>query len=137
MKKFAGQSIIDKLSERFEASRPQLTSNTAIAEIREKALNHLVQNGLPHAKAEEYKFTNLTKALEKHINFSMEEESTEVNQGDVEKYRIEGLEAYYITFINGKFSEQFSDTIEENSISFSTLSNAIASRIHPSSSIDF
>jgi Fe-S cluster assembly protein SufD len=127
MKKFAGQSIIDKLSERFEASRPQLTSNTAIAEIREKALNHLVQNGLPHAKAEEYKFTNLTKALEKYINFSMEEESTEVNQGDVEKYRIEGLEAYYITFINGKFSEQFSDTIEENSISFSTLSNAIAS----------
>lgn len=125
MKKFAGQSIIDKLSERFEASKTQLTSNTAIAEVRQKALNHLVENGLPHAKAEEYKFTNLTKALEKNINFEMETETVSVSKEDVQKLRIEGLEAYYITFINGEFSTEFSDEVNEEGISFTTLSTAI------------
>ena len=107
MKKFAGQSIIDKLSERFEASKQELTSNSTIADVRQKALNHLVENGLPHAKAEEYKFTNLTKALEKNISFEMNTERVSVSKEDVEKLRIEGLDAYYLTFINGEFNSEF------------------------------
>ena len=125
MKKFAGQSIIDKLSERFEASKQELTSNSTIADVRKKALNHLVENGLPHAKAEEYKFTNLTKALEKNISFEMNTERVSVSKEDVEKLRIEGLDAYYLTFINGEFNSEFSDEVTESGISFSPLSAAI------------
>ncbi|WP_420385924.1 Fe-S cluster assembly protein SufD [Roseivirga sp.] len=125
MKKFAGQSIIDQLSERFEASKQQLTSNAAIADVRQKALNHLRENGLPHPKAEEYKFTNLTKALEKHINFALEAEGNMPTQEQVAQLRISGLDAYFLTFINGKFVAEFSDEIKEDGVSFSTLSEAI------------
>lgn len=125
MKKFAGQSIIDKLSERFEASKTELTSNAAIAEVRQKALNHLLENGLPHAKAEEYKFTNLTRALEKNINFEMETESVSVSQKDVQDLRIQELDAYYLTFINGEFAAEYSDEVSAKGVKFSTLSSAI------------
>lgn len=126
MKKFAGQSIIDKLSERFEASKPQLTSNAAIAEVRQKALTHLVENGLPHPKAEEYKFTNLTRALEKNINFEMDAASVSVSKEDIQKLRIQNLDAYYLTYINGEFSTEFSDEVTAEGITFITLSSAIA-----------
>ncbi len=123
MKKIAGQSIIDKISERFEADQK---SSSAIQPFRVKALDHLKNVGLPHAKHEEYKFTNLTKALEKHINFELNTEVTQVSQADVDGLKIKDLDAFQLTFINGEFSKEFSEDIDIEGMSVSTFANPSA-----------
>ncbi len=123
MNKLAGKSIIDQLSERFEASQ---TANASLASLKEKASNHLKEFGLPHAKHEEYKFTNLTKALEKNINFELNTEASSVRKEDAESLRIKGLDAYYLTFVNGDLDKSLSDTIEAQGVTFNTLEEAVA-----------
>ncbi|HEY9116319.1 MAG TPA: Fe-S cluster assembly protein SufD [Roseivirga sp.] len=126
MNKLAGKSIIDQLSERFEASQSNISMNAPLAELKSKALSHLKENGLPHAKHEEYKFTNLTKALEKHINFELSTAKASIDSRKVKGLRIEGLDAYYLTFVNGVFDASLSDSLEVKGVSFKSLEQAIA-----------
>ena len=125
MNKLAGKSIIDQLSERFEASQTHNSILAPLAELKSKALKHLVENGLPHAKHEEYKFTNLTKALEKHINFELSTAIASVDEHSVKSLRIEGLDAYYLTFVNGNLDASLSDVIDLKGVTFKSLEQAI------------
>lgn len=126
MNKLAGKSIIDQLSERYEASQSNFSMNAPLAELKTKALAHLKENGLPHAKHEEYKFTNLTKALEKNINFELSTATASIDTNKVKSLRIEGLDAYYLTFVNGILDTSLSDDLEVKGISFKTLEQAIS-----------
>lgn len=121
MKNLAGKSIIDKISERFKAD--EASGATHLKPLREKALDQLQSMGLPHPKHEEYKFTNLTKALEKHINFELNTVAKEVSKADVESLRIKDLDAHYLVFINGEFNSEFSDQFNTEGLNISTLAN--------------
>ena len=125
MEKLAGQKILEALETRFQAFEASLNGHAKsdAHAIRKSAFDHLMQKGLPHAKHEEYKFTNLTKALEKNIEFGSA--STTVTNVDASTFTIEGLDAYQLVFVNGVLNEELSDNISFEGLTIKSLSDDI------------
>lgn len=78
-----------------------------LSEIRSSALSALQELGLPGNKHEEYKHTQITRALEKNFDFSANN-STQVNISSVDSFIIPGLDAYAVVFVNGMFNQKLS-----------------------------
>ncbi|MCO6358458.1 Fe-S cluster assembly protein SufD [Roseivirga pacifica] len=126
MEKLAGQKVLESLKERFQAFETSLNgqSNSAAHQVRKAAFENLQTKGLPHAKHEEYKFFNLTKALEKNFNFSQSSSPATVNADTVQQFGIEGLEAHKLVLINGVLSAELSDNIAIEGVSIEALQDA-------------
>lgn len=126
MSKLAGQSILDSLAERFEVFEKSLNgqSKTAIHQVRKNAFLSLTEKGFPVAKDEEYKFTNLTKALEKNIDFGSTAASGTLSAEKIESVKIKDLDAINLVFINGEFSSEFSDDMSLTGITLNTFDEA-------------
>lgn len=127
MDKLSGQSILDSLTGQFEVFEKGLNgqSKSAIHQVRKDAFNLLKNSGFPAPKNEEYKFTNLTKALEKNIDFNTSSPESVLSRDQIENVKINNLDAYTLVFVNGEYAEQYSDKIEENGLQVSTLDHAI------------
>jgi Fe-S cluster assembly protein SufD len=79
----------------------------AYYELRAKARDTFSRLGLPHSKTEEYKYTPLTRQLEKV--FESIKPSAKSSITSIEKFRIPNLEAHELVFIDGVFSESLSN----------------------------
>jgi Fe-S cluster assembly protein SufD len=77
--------------------------------LRKEAFEAFSATGLPTTKHEEYKYTPLTRELEK--NFSLKPLTGEKTQTSIESFLIPGLEANVLVFINGIFSPEHSKTL--------------------------
>ncbi|MCI0751826.1 MAG: Fe-S cluster assembly protein SufD [Flammeovirgaceae bacterium] len=81
-------------------------SQDALYKLRLEAKEAFGKQGLPHSKTEEYKFTPLTRYLEKSFeSFSSDSKNTLTS---IDPYRIKGLDAYELVFVNGEFIESLS-----------------------------
>jgi Fe-S cluster assembly protein SufD len=89
----------------INAIRPKLKSDA----LRTQALEIFETLGLPGTKHEEFKYTPITRELEKHFNF-VDSKSTSSNT-DISSFLIPGIEANVLVFINGVFSEEKSKII--------------------------
>jgi Fe-S cluster assembly protein SufD len=76
---------------------------------RTNAFNEFQKLGLPSNKSEEYRFTPITRSLEKNFNFDLENAVSSLSA--IDQFLIPGLEANLIVFINGKYSSAFSKFI--------------------------
>lgn len=75
--------------------------------LRNKAKAVLDQIGLPGSKNEEYKFTPISKALEKNFSFgTLNPEST---ISAIDQFLIPNVDGHTLVFVNGIFSEKLSD----------------------------
>jgi Fe-S cluster assembly protein SufD len=74
--------------------------------IRKGALEVFQQLGLPANKHEEYKYTPITRELEK--NFTFQQLAVEPLLDDVKEYFIPEVDANIIVFINGIYSSRHS-----------------------------
>lgn len=126
MDKISGQSILDALTGKFEAFEKSLNgqSKSAIHQVRKDAFKALKENGFPAPKDEEYKFTNLTKALEKNIDFESTTPAPSVTSEQIELVKIPNLDAYNIVFINGEFSAENSDKFSIEGLDISSFEQA-------------
>jgi Fe-S cluster assembly protein SufD len=77
---------------------------------RQKAMELLLQKGLPTAKSEEYRFTPVVRTLE--TNFKAAQASAPALSGDLQL--IPGLEANLIVFLNGQYDAAYSRIIDNN-----------------------
>lgn len=68
----------------------------ALAALRDETLRHLQETGFPGPKHEEYRYTPLTRALEK-LSLDDQADSTAV---DLDTYTIPGLDATVVAFVN-------------------------------------
>jgi len=92
---------------------------------RVEALLHFQKLGLPGNKTEEYRFTPITKALEKNFNFELTN-PIEFKIKSIDQFLILNLEANIIVFINGIYSSEHSKIISlENEIRISDLRKAV------------
>ncbi|NJN43134.1 MAG: Fe-S cluster assembly protein SufD [Flammeovirgaceae bacterium] len=92
------ESIIDQFgADHFKSAQ----------QLRASALNELKKSGLPHAKHEEYKFTHLTKVLEKDFN-AKHFNTSETNTGKFDLHLLPELEADHIVLVNGHFKKELS-----------------------------
>lgn len=80
-------------------------------DIRKKAISAFETLGIPKAKDEEYKYTNLGKALDKNFDFSAQPTVGNLDSDTIEKHLIPDLEANVLVFINGKYSLEDSKII--------------------------
>ncbi len=112
--------ILEGITKRFE----QLGNNPTFHTKREKAFNELCEKGLPTPKSEEYKFTNLTKILEKQFS-SFSKGAASINRSVVEKLKIEDLNVHKLVFVNGAFSPSLSDAESLNQVTITTTAEAI------------
>jgi Fe-S cluster assembly protein SufD len=76
------------------------------ASLQSDARNVLEQLGLPGNKSEEYKFTPITRSLEKNFNFATRNSVSELKS--IEPYAISEVDAHTIVFVNGVFAEGLS-----------------------------
>src|SRR4051812_34312697 len=85
-----------------------LSSSPALTDLRKSALAEFKVLGLPHQKSEEYKYTPVARTLEKNFNFSL---ANAVSKSASIPYKIEGIDANIIVFINGVFSKEHSSIV--------------------------
>jgi len=72
------------------------------ASLRTEALEAFKALGLPAARAEEYKFTPITRMLEKTFSFATDNAAAQ--PVDSSAYKISGLEADVLVFVNGVYN---------------------------------
>lgn len=97
-------------------------------ENRKKAIELLKVNGLPGSKQEEYRFTPITKSLEKKFIWKSKPVSASVKS--IDDFLIPALDAYVLVFINGSYSKELSTQEFPTGITVSTLNDPLKSN-HP------
>jgi Fe-S cluster assembly protein SufD len=93
------------------------------ASLRAEALESFKSLGLPVGKAEEYKFTPITRTLEKVFSFASDNAAAQAV--DPLSYKIDGLEADVLVFVNGVYSASASSV--NSKVTVLPLSEAIQS----------
>jgi Fe-S cluster assembly protein SufD len=104
------------------ASQIQLRLNNGLNDVRSEAFGVFQNLGLPANKSEEFKYTPITRELEK--NFSFSTNSSSANKTEISSFLIPGLEANIIVFINGVFSKEHSSIVSKELV-IQTLEEAI------------
>lgn len=98
------KGLLAQLTEAFDARA------TGAHPSRRKAMDILVEKGLPTTKSEEYRFTPVVRTLE--ANFNAVPVSTSTSSGIPQL--IPGLETNVLVFINGIYSSENSRIIDSN-----------------------
>lgn len=88
------------------------TAPKNFSEARALAKDSYFTQGIPAAKAEEYKFTNIGKKLEQNISSFTPALTFEVTSKMVKSSVFEGYKGDILVFANGKFLPELSSTIE-------------------------
>jgi Fe-S cluster assembly protein SufD len=90
--------------------------------LRLAALAQYEALGLPHPDLEDWKYTNFKglKTLDPSVPLPILDESTI----DINKYRIAGIDAIELVFVNGRFAGSLSRPFESEQLYISTLAKA-------------
>ena len=104
------QGMIGSISEQWELLKSKSNGAHDFSPRRKAAFEAFMQAGFPGAKSEAYKYTAITKALEKAFgsNLAIEQSATTTS---VENHIIKELDGNVIVFINGAFSEAHSHIV--------------------------
>lgn len=99
--------------------RNALKNENALYEVRKKSFQSFEKSGLPTVRNEEYKYTPISKVLEKNFNFNIVPAKTTLSRENIESVFIKGIESNILVFINGYFSKEYSKIIsKEDELTF-------------------
>ena len=103
---------MDTLTQKYQISQ-QLIDNfdegkDAFTSIRAKAFSKFQQLGLPSSKNEEYKYTPISKALNKHFDQELSVTDSNLTFEDIESILPKNTDVNLLCFINGQYSENHS-----------------------------
>lgn len=101
------------------------STEASIANLRTEGIESLKKLGLPANKAEEYKFTPITRFLEKNFNLAAANPTSSVSSAD--DFKIAELDATVIVFVNGVFVPGAS-SINSKEITVLTLRDALSQK---------
>jgi len=106
-------SLQDALISNFETFESKLNGQKKLPvhKIRQKAITSFREMGVPGARNEEYKYTNLGKALDKNFDFTNIGTEPSITNEHVDKHLIPELESNKLVFVNGEFSKELSSII--------------------------
>lgn len=93
------------------------------SQIRDSAKSILLEKGLPALKDEEYKFTSLTKKLEKYLSDFSKGKKLELTQEIVQSHLFEGFDGDLLVFNNGNFEKSLS-SINQSDLEVSLLTES-------------
>lgn len=106
-------NIEQEFTTNFKAFEESLNgaSSSAVHQVRKEAITSFQEQGVPTARNEEYKYTDLRKALQKNFSFKTTSHEGQINQETIKNCLIKGLDANILIFINGIFSSELSTII--------------------------
>jgi Fe-S cluster assembly protein SufD len=114
-------SIARDLTTEIIEAQPTFNVGT---ELRNEAWTQFKKLGLPGTKHEEYRFTPVTRHLEK--NFNLSKSNPDSNLSSVADYLIPDLDANVVVLVNGRFNTLLSKVVSlESEITITTLSEAL------------
>ncbi len=96
------------LNQRFEAS-------SSLRAIKEAGAENFKKLGLPSRKSEAYKYTPITKVIEKNFDLDIAESPSDLTKSDCEAKFYQDADANHLVFINGVFVEDYSKIISASS----------------------
>ncbi|MGD9329514.1 MAG: Fe-S cluster assembly protein SufD [Cyclobacteriaceae bacterium] len=99
-------NLIDTLAAKSAESGISLLSD--YPQIRDESLNALKERGLPGNKHEEYKYFNVSRKIQRDYNFPLPAREV-VESGWIRSKLVEDNAGIHIVFINGIYSEEFSN----------------------------
>ena len=99
-------NLIDTLAAKSNQSGLGLLKD--FPEIRKESLDALKESGLPGNKHEEYKYFNVSRKIKRDYNFLLTP-GLEIDNDWVRSKLVEDSEGIHIVFINGNYSEEFSN----------------------------
>ncbi len=103
----------DKILSSYVAFENGMNVNSAIHEIRSKALQSFETLGFPTKKLEAWKYTSLNSILKEDYSIFPKAKKT-VELADVKKYFIHDIDTYKVVFIDGKYSSFLSETTHDS-----------------------
>lgn len=116
----------------FKTFESELNGNAKghFHDIRKKAISSFENLGIPKVKNEEYKYTNLGKALKGSFDFGNPSVGGDLDEKAIAKHLIPNLDANILVFINGEYSEENSSIISpSDQIQIKTLKEAFEENI--------
>ncbi|MCZ6899105.1 MAG: Fe-S cluster assembly protein SufD [Bacteroidetes bacterium] len=117
----------ENLLESFRIFERQLNgqSTTSMHAVRRKAMEAFERMGLPHAKHEEYKYTQIGKLLEKEFILQPIHLNSNLDSVSIKPFLIEQLDANVLVFVNGEFNPALSSIISpDNEVSILEFTQA-------------
>jgi Fe-S cluster assembly protein SufD len=109
-------TILNVLEQQFTELEKQMNgaTNSEAHKIRKSAFNLFKEDGLPDKRDEEYRYTPISKQLDKHFeNFVG---NPDLNQITVNNKSLPDLDGNVIVFLNGTYSESLSKLTRESGV---------------------
>ncbi len=95
------------------------------SEQRLSALNLFKETGFPHSRQENWKYTD-TRPIAKGTFTNIRDQSVSIKSEDIDAVRFKDLDCHELVFINGVYSEEYSDISElADNIVIESLATAI------------
>lgn len=106
-------SIEQDFTTHFEALEARLNGSASLPvhKVRKEAIGAFREMGMPGPKNEEYKYTDLKKALQKNFDFKSASPEANISSETVKQCLLPNLEANILVFVNGEFSSELSTII--------------------------
>ncbi len=101
----------DRFISAFEVNQGQALNgtNASIAQQREDAIERFAQLGIPDSDLEAWKYTNISKIIDRPYTLPLAPESPSVDPSDVAPFLIDDLDAHRVVLVNGRVDESLSD----------------------------
>jgi Fe-S cluster assembly protein SufD len=101
----------DRFISAFEMNHGESLNGTtaAVSQRREEALERFSALGIPTHKQEAWKYTNISKVIDRPYRLQLAPEGVDVSAGDIAPFLIDGLDAHRLVLVNGRVSEALSD----------------------------
>ncbi|MEQ8473774.1 MAG: Fe-S cluster assembly protein SufD [Marinoscillum sp.] len=106
------ESIISRFNSWIDQHYP---SDSALKSLKKSAIDKFEELGLPSRKSEAYKYTPITKILEKNFDFQTSLSSPEWTKSECESNFYTETDANHLVFINGEFIEDYSKIVSASS----------------------
>ncbi|NVJ88453.1 MAG: Fe-S cluster assembly protein SufD [Flavobacteriaceae bacterium] len=107
------ETLKDKILSSYVAFENNMNINSAVHDIRSKALENFEKLGFPTKKLEAWKYTSLNSLLKNDYSL-FPDRGRSIELADVKKYFIHDIDTYKVVFIDGKYSSFLSETTHDN-----------------------
>ena len=101
----------DRFISAFEVNQGQALNgtNASIAQQREDAIERFAELGIPDNDLEAWKYTNISKIIDRPYTLPLAPEPPSVAPGDIAPFLIDDLDAHRVVLVNGRVDESLSD----------------------------
>lgn len=103
-------------SKLFTQVQSLFQTSGGFASIRQQAVESLENQGFPVAKAEEYKFTNLSKKLENALTNASFAKPFSIDQATVDAHIFADFDGDVLVFTNGSWNKELSKVTQDYSV---------------------